>query len=49
MVNSHRLILHNTEHKKGKRKHDYDGVYTHDHPTTTTPLQLENVFDLGYM
>ena len=45
MVNSHGLILHNTEHKKG-RKHDYD-VYKHNHPTT--PLQVENVFDLGYM
>jgi DDE superfamily endonuclease len=46
MVNSHGLILHNTEHKKG-RKHDYD-VYKHNHHPTT-PLQVENVFDLGYM
>jgi hypothetical protein len=45
MVNSHGLILHNTEHKKG-RKHDYD-VYKYNHPTA--PLQVENVFDLGYM
>jgi hypothetical protein len=46
MVNSEGLILHKTEHKKGGRKHDYD-VYKHNHPTT--PQQVENVFDLGYM
>jgi hypothetical protein len=46
MVNSEGLILHKTEHKKG-RKHDYD-VYKYNQPTTT-PLQVENVFDLGCM
>ena len=45
MVNSEGLILHKTEHKKG-RKHDYD-IFKNKHPTT--PLQVENVFDLGYM
>ncbi|HET7344382.1 MAG TPA: transposase family protein [Nitrososphaeraceae archaeon] len=45
MVNSEGLVLHNTEHKKG-RKHDYD-VYKNNHPVT--PLQVENVFDLGYI
>ena len=45
MVNSEGLVLHNTEHKKG-RKHDYD-VYKHNHPTT--PLQVENILDLGYL
>ncbi len=45
MVNSEGLVLHKTEHKKG-RKHDYD-VYKHNHPLT--PPQVENVFDLGYM
>ena len=45
MVNSEGLILHKTEHKKG-RKHDYD-VYKNNHPIT--PLQVENVLDLGYL
>jgi DDE superfamily endonuclease len=45
MVNSEGLILHKTEHEKG-RKHDYD-IFKNKHPTT--PLQVENVFDLGYM
>jgi hypothetical protein len=45
MVNSEGLILHKTEHKKG-RKHDYD-IFKNKHPTT--PLQVENVFDLGYI
>src|ERR671931_1065701 len=45
MVNSEGLILHKTEYKKG-RKHDYD-VYKSNHPIT--PLQVENVLDLGYM
>jgi hypothetical protein len=44
MINGGALKLHKTEHKKG-RKHDYD-AYKHNHPTT--PLQVENVFDLGY-
>lgn len=45
MVNTEGLILHKTDHKGG-RKHDYD-VYKHNHPTT--PLQVENVVDLGYL
>jgi len=46
MVNNEGLILHNkTGHKSG-RKHDYD-IYKHNHPIT--PVQVENVFDLGYM
>jgi hypothetical protein len=45
MVNGEGLILHKTEHKKG-RKHDYD-VYKNNHPIT--PIQVENVFDLGYL
>ena len=45
MVNGEGLILHKTEHKKG-RKHDYE-IFKNNHPIT--PLQVENVFDLGYM
>jgi hypothetical protein len=45
MVNNEGLILHKTEHKKG-RKHDYD-VYKNNHPIT--PVQVENLFDLGYL
>jgi hypothetical protein len=45
MVNSEGLILHKTDHRKG-RKHDYD-VYKNNHPIT--PIQVENVFDLGYL
>jgi len=45
MVNNEGLILHKTGHKSG-RKHDYD-IYKHNHPIT--PVQVENVFDLGYM
>jgi hypothetical protein len=45
MVNSEGLILHKTGHKSGRR-HDYD-VYKNNHPIT--PVQVENVFDLGYM
>ncbi len=45
MVNSEGLILHKTEHKNG-RKHDYE-IFKNNHPIT--PLQVENVFDLGYM
>jgi hypothetical protein len=44
MVNTKDLILHKTEHRKG-RKHDYD-IYKHNHPVT--PPQVENIFDLGY-
>ena len=47
MVNNEGLILlHRTGHKSG-RKHDYDIIYKHNHPIT--PVQVENVFDLGYM
>ena len=45
MVNGEGLILHKTEHKKG-RKHDYE-IFKNNHPIT--PIQVENVFDLGYM
>ena len=45
MVNSEGLILHKTDHRKG-RKHDYD-VFKNNHPVT--PTQVENVLDLGYM
>ena len=46
MVNGEGLILlHKTEHKKG-RKHDYE-IFKNKHPIT--PIQVENVFDLGYM
>jgi hypothetical protein len=44
MVNNEGLILHKTGHKSG-RKHDYD-IYKRNHPIT--PVQVENVFDLGY-
>jgi DDE superfamily endonuclease len=44
MVNNEGLILHKTGHKRGRR-HDYD-IYKHNHPIT--PVQVENVFDLGY-
>src|SRR6476659_6319503 len=44
MVNNEGLILHKTGHKSG-RKHDYD-IYKNNHPIT--PVQVENVFDLGY-
>ena len=45
VVNSEGLILHKTDHDHG-RIHDYD-IYKHNHPIT--PVQVENVFDLGYM
>ena len=45
MVNSEGLILHKTKHNGG-RKHDYD-VYKNNHPIT--PIQVENLFDLGYL
>ena len=44
MINNEGLILHKTGHKSG-RKHDYD-IYKRNHPIT--PVQVENVFDLGY-
>ena len=39
------ILLHKTEHKKG-RKHDYE-IFKNNHHIT--PIQVENVFDLGYM
>ena len=45
VVNGEGLILHKTEHKKG-RKHDYE-IFKNNHPIT--PIQVENVFDFGYM
>ena len=45
MVNSEGTILHKTGHDRG-RIHDYE-IFKNKHPTT--PLQVENVFDLGYM
>ena len=45
MVNNQGLIIHKTNHKKGKR-HDYD-IYKKNHPVT--PKQVVNVFDLGYL
>src|SRR6266487_1197700 len=45
MVNSKGTILHKTGHDRG-RIHDYE-VFKNKHPIT--PLQVENVLDLGYM
>ena len=45
MVNSEGTILHKTGHKRG-RIHDYE-VFKNKHPIT--PLQVENILDLGYM
>ena len=45
MVNSEGLILHKTGHDRG-RIHDYE-VFKNNHPTT--PTQVTNVLDLGYM
>jgi hypothetical protein len=45
MVNSEGLILHKTGHDRG-RIHDYE-IFKNKHPIT--PLQVENVLDLGYM
>ena len=45
MVNGEGTILHKTGHKRG-RIHDYE-IFKNNHPTT--PPQVENVFDLGYM
>jgi hypothetical protein len=46
MVNNHGIIIHKTGHKKGRRRHDYD-IYKKNHPTT--PKEILNVFDLGYL
>ncbi|MDQ6763960.1 MAG: transposase, partial [Bacteroidota bacterium] len=45
MVNNHGIIIHKTNHKKGRR-HDYD-IYKTNHPVT--PPQVVNVIDLGYL
>ena len=45
MVNNQGVIIHKTGHTRGKR-HDYD-IYKKNHPTT--PKQVVNVFDLGYL
>jgi hypothetical protein len=45
MVNSEGIILHKTGHDHG-RIHDYE-IFKNKHPTT--PLQVKNVLDLGYM
>jgi DDE superfamily endonuclease len=45
MVNSEGVILHKTGHDRG-RIHDYE-VFKNKHPTT--PLQVENILDLGYL
>ena len=45
MVNSEGLILHKTGHDWG-RIHDYE-IFKNKPPLI--PLQVENVFDLGYM
>ena len=45
MVNGEGTILHKTGHKRG-RIHDYE-IFKNKHPTT--PPQVENVLDLGYL
>jgi len=45
MVNNQGIIIHKTDHKKGRR-HDYD-IYKENHPIT--PKQVLNVYDLGYL
>jgi hypothetical protein len=45
MVNNHGIIIHKTDHKKGRR-HDYD-IYKKNHPLI--PKQVVSVFDLGYL
>jgi hypothetical protein len=45
MVNSEGTILHKTSHDRG-RIHDYE-IFKNKHPIT--PLQVENVLDLGYL
>ena len=46
MVNSEGLILHKTGHERGRIIHDYE-IFKNKHPTT--PLQVANLLDLGYM
>ncbi len=45
MVNNQGIIIHKTDHKKGRR-YDYD-IYKRNHPVT--PKDVVNVFDLGYL
>ena len=45
MVNGEGTILHKTGHDRG-RLHDYE-IFKNKHPIT--PLEVENVLDLGYM
>src|SRR6476659_9988752 len=45
MVNGEGTILHKTRHERG-RIHDYE-IFKNKHPTT--PPQVENVLDLGYL
>jgi len=45
MVNGEGTILHKTDHDRG-RIHDYE-IFKNKHPTT--PPQVENILDLGYM
>jgi len=45
MVNNRGFIIHKTDHQKG-RMYDYD-IYKENRPTT--PKQVVNVFDLGYL
>ena len=45
MMNGDGTILHKTGHERG-RIHDYE-IFKNKHPTT--PLQVENVLDLGYL
>ena len=45
MVNGEGTILHKTGHDRG-RIHDYE-IFKNKHPIT--PLQVENVLDLGYL
>ena len=40
------ILLHKTGHDWGRIIHDYE-IFKNKHPIT--PLQVENVFDLGYM
>ena len=47
MVNSEgTILLHKTGHDWGRIIHDYE-IFKNKHPTT--PLQVESVFDLGYL
>ena len=45
MVNNRGIIIHKTNHRKGRR-HDYD-IYKENHPLI--PKQVVNVVDLGYL